>query len=143
MAFVKILVHAVWATKKREHFLTPAIKPVIIGHIIQNAKSKDIYIDRINGSTDHLHALIGLNADLSISKTMQLIKGESAFWINKQKLTVTKFEWADEYYAASVSPSLIDRVRDYIDKQEVHHASKTFQEEYHEYMQLLGFNFHG
>jgi putative transposase len=139
MPFVKVMIHSVWGTKNREPFLTKEIRPRIIEHIRQNAKSKQIYIDRINGYTEHLHCLFGLNADMSIAKTMQLIKGESAYWINKQKLTKTKFEWADEYYAVSLSESILDRVRDYIDGQEEHHKKKTFQQEYDEF--LLNYNF--
>jgi len=41
---------------------------------------------------------------------MQLIKGESSFWINKNKLTARKFEWQDEYFAVSVSESVVDKV---------------------------------
>ncbi|MEX2512456.1 MAG: transposase [Cyclobacteriaceae bacterium] len=58
-----------------------------------------------------------------------MIKGESSFWINKLKLTLEKFEWQDEFFAVSVSESMIDRVRDYIRNQEKHHKRKTFQEE--------------
>ena len=43
------------------------------------------YLLIVYGHTEHLHCLIGLNADMSIAKAMQLIKGESAFWINKNK----------------------------------------------------------
>jgi len=108
MAFVKIMIHAVWGTKNREPFLTKELLTVVIDHIRQNAKTKEIYIDRLNGHTDHMHCLMGLNADMSIAKAIQLIKGESAFWINKHKLTKSKFEWADEYFAVSVSESMLD-----------------------------------
>ena len=47
---------------------------------------------------------------------MQLIQGESSFWINKNKLCLNKFEWQDEYFAVSVSESMIDIVRNYIKK---------------------------
>lgn len=128
------MIHAVWGTKNRAPFLTKEIKEKVIKHIRQNAKTKGIYIDRLNGHTEHLHALIGLNANMSISKVMQLIKGESAYWINKVKLTKSKFEWADEYYAASVSESIVPKVRAYIDRQEEHHKKKTFQEECDKYI---------
>jgi len=108
MAFVKIMIHAVWGTKNREPFLTKELLTVVIDHIRQNAKTKEIYIDRLNGHTDHMHCLMELNADMSIAKAIQLIKGESAFWINKHKLTKSKFEWADEYFAVSVSESMLD-----------------------------------
>ena len=139
MAFVKIMVHAVWRTKNGEAFLTKEIRLTIIDHIRQNAKKKEIFIDRINGYTDHLHCLLGLNADRSISKTIQLIKGESAFWVNNQKLTKNKFEWADEYFAVSVSESMLDKVRAYIDNQEEHHKVKTFTQEYDEFLHKYKF----
>ena len=46
--------------------------------IKENAKKKEIYIDSINGHTEHLHCLFSLNGDMSIAKAMQLIKGESS-----------------------------------------------------------------
>ncbi len=76
---------------------------------------------------------------MSISKAMQLIKGESAFWINKHKVTKLKFEWADEYFAISVSESMLDKVRNYIDGQELHHMKKNFQQEYDEFIRSYHF----
>ena len=134
MAYVRIHIHAVWGTKNRFPFLTKEIRTKVIEHIKQNAKTKDIYIEQINGYIDHLHVLLSLNADMTIAKAMQLIKGESAFWINKNKVTKAKFEWADEYYAASVSDSDVGRVKTYIIEQEAHHAKKTFVQEYDELM---------
>jgi len=127
MAFVKIMIHAVWGTKRRTPWLTGDIRPLAIEHIRQNARVKGIFIDRLNGYNDHLHCLMGLNADMSIAKVMQLIKGESAFWINKLGLVRPKFEWADEYFAVSVSESALDKVRAYIDGQEEHHKTKTYK----------------
>ena len=56
---------------------------------------------------------------------MQLIKGESAYWINKHGLTKEKFEWQDEYFATSVSESNPNKIRNYIKNQEEHHK-KSF-----------------
>lgn len=136
------MIHAVWGTKNREPFLTPEIRLTTIIHIKENALSKGIYIDRINGHTEHLDCLFGLNSDMSISRAMQLIKGESAFWINKQKLTKTKFEWADEYFASSVSESLLDKVRAYIDIQEEHHRRISYSQEYEEFIRRHGLEIH-
>ena len=143
MAFVKILIHVVWGTKNREPLLTKTLRPIIIDHIKQNARKKGIFIDRINGYTDHLHCLIGLPADLSIAKAVQLIKGESAFWVNHQKLIKSKFEWADEYFAVSVSESVSNQLRVYIDRQEEHHKSSSFQEEFDDFMKAYYFHGHG
>ena len=70
---------------------------------------------------------------------MQLIKGESSFWVNKQKLIKSKFEWQDEYFAISVSESQVKAVRKYILNQEEHHKKKTFKQEYDEFIQKYGF----
>jgi len=130
MPFMKVMIHAVWGTKNRYPFLTKEIKQKVIAHTRENAMRKEIFIDRLNGFTEHLHCLFGLNADMTIAKALQLIKGESAFWINREQITNDKFEWADEYFAASVSESQLDKVRAYIDHQEEHHQKVTFQYEY-------------
>ena len=140
MPFVKVMIHAVWGTKNREPFLTSEIRALVIKHIKENAKVKGIHIDSINGYTEHLHCLFGLNADMSLSKAMQLIKGESAYWINKNNLIKNKFEWADEYYAASVSESVLEKVRAYIDNQEQHHKKVTFSKEYQDFIDKYKFD---
>ncbi|HET6991571.1 MAG TPA: IS200/IS605 family transposase [Bacteroidia bacterium] len=134
MSYVKIWVHAVWGTKNRYPFLTKDIREKVISHIRENAKSKGIFINRLNGHTEHLHALIALNGDMKISEVMMLIKGESSFWINKNKITQEKFKWCHEYYAASVDESSMNRVRAYIENQEEHHRKITFSEEYTQFI---------
>jgi REP element-mobilizing transposase RayT len=139
MSFVKVWIHCVWSTKRRLPLITSFNKWDIINHIKENARTKDIYLDYINGDKDHLHCLLSLNRDQALSKTIQLIKGESSFWINKNKLTKEKFEWADEYFAVSVSESQLDKVRDYIKNQEEHHKRKSWQEEYEEFVEKYNF----
>ncbi len=139
MPFVRIWIHLVWATKKREPVLDKSIRQKVFTHIRENARTKDIHIDFINGYTDHVHVLLSLNSDQTIAKVMQLIKGESSCWINKYKLTAQKFEWQDDYFAVSVSESGVHKVREYIKNQEQHHAKKTFQQEYDEFIERYGF----
>lgn len=105
----------------------------------RECQGKGIFIDFVNGYSDHCHCLVSLGIDQSIQKVMQLIKGESSFWINKNELTKEKFEWQDEYFAVSVSESMLDKVRAYIKNQEEHHNKKTFQEEYEEFITKYGF----
>lgn len=78
-----------------------------------------------------------LNVQLSISKQMQLIKGESSNWVNKKRLIKRHFEWADEYYAASVSESNLDGVRLYIHNQQEHHKKRSFVEECETFLKLF------
>lgn len=142
MSYVRVWIHAVWGTKNREHLLAREIRPRVLSHIRDNASQKQIYVDKLNGYTDHLHCLFGLNADMTLAKTLQLIKGESAYWINKEKVTPVKFEWANEYYAVSVSESALEDVRAYIDNQEEHHKKTTFAEEVEEFLREHNFSGH-
>ncbi|WP_348800531.1 IS200/IS605 family transposase [Flavobacterium adhaerens] len=140
MPFVKVYIHCVWSTKNRIPYLSSIeLRQKVWQHIRENAIQKGIFIDFINGYSDHCHCLISLGVDQNIQKVMQLIKGESSFWINKNGLTKDKFQWQDEYFAVSVSESVIDKVRNYIKNQETHHAQKTFQEEYDEFILKFGF----
>ncbi len=70
---------------------------------------------------------------------MQLIKGESSFWINKNRFCKTKFEWQDEYFAVSVSESTLESVRKYIANQEEHHRIRSFDEEFESFLKRAGF----
>jgi putative transposase len=140
MPYVKNWLHCVWGTKNRIKFLLGDTKFDVINHIRTNARVKGIYIDFLNGYTDHLHCLLSLNHDQSLSKVMQLIKGESSFWINKNSLIRHKFEWAEEYFGISISESHLPNVRGYIKNQEQHHKIKTWEEEYDELIEKYGFN---
>ena len=139
MPSVKVWIHFVWSTKNRTPLLSAEIRPQVFQHIRENAKEKNIFVDFINGYVDHVHALVSLGTDQTISQIMQLIKGESSFWINKNRLCRGKFEWQDEYFAVSVSESVVGNVRNYIKNQEAHHRHKTFEEEYRDFMMKAGF----
>lgn len=140
MPFVKVYIHFVWSTKNRIPFLnSPELRLKVWRHIYENARLKGIFIDTVNGYSDHCHCLVSLGTEQNIKTVMQLVKGESSYWINKNELTKEKFEWQDEYYAISVSASIVDKVRHYIHNQEEHHTRKTFQQEYDELIKKINF----
>ena len=119
--------------------LKDEIRLDVFKHIRENAREKGIHIDFINGYVDHVHCLISLGTNQTIEKIMQLIKGESSFWINKNALSKTKFGWQDEYFAVSVSETNLEAVRKYIANQEEHHRSKSFEDEFEGFMKRAGF----
>ena len=139
MPWIKVWLHFVWSTKNRIPYLQDSIRPKVFDHIRQNALKKNIHIDFINGYIEHIHCLISLSSDQTLEKLMQLIKGESSFWINKNQLTKKKFGWQDEYFVASVSESNLEKVRRYIAKQEEHHSQVPFEREFDEMLLRAGF----
>jgi putative transposase len=132
----------VFTTKDRIPFLnSQEIRSQIFEHITNNAKKKNIWLDIINGHKQQIHCLISLGKEQNISNIAQLIKGESSFWINQNRIVPGKFNWQDDFWAVSVSESHVDAVRNYISNQEEHHRNKSFDEEVEEFMKKYGWNF--
>jgi len=139
MSWIRIWVHLVFSTKNRQPFLkTPEVRKSLFEHLRENAKEKKIYLNSVGGFNDHIHCLISLDRNMTIAKTAQLIKGESSFWINKNKLIADQFAWQDDYWAVGVSESHTPAVMKYIENQEKHHKVKSFKEEIDEFMKKYG-----
>lgn len=139
MPYTKILIHFVWSTKLRKPLMNKVNKDLICQHIKEYAKTKNIHIININGHLDHMHCFVSLEADQNIMTVMNLIKGESSFWANKNLKFKEKFSWQEEYFAVSVSASHFTRVNNYINNQEEHHQKKSFETEYNEFISKYGF----
>lgn len=88
----------------------------------------------MNGVEDHLHVLASLHATKSVAEVVGKIKGCSSKWIHETFPTRSRFAWQRGYGAFSVSPSQVERVTAYIDRQKIHHAKVTFHDEF---MRLL------
>ena len=141
MSWVRVWIHLVFTTKNREQVLTFELRKELFSHILQNANEKGILLDCVNGYSDHVHCLIALNKDQTVSSMVQLIKGESSHWINTNKLLPGKFHWQDDYWAVGVSESHIEALRKYIYEQEEHHRVRSFTEEIDDFMKKYGWQF--
>ena len=118
MPFIKVYIHLVWSTKNRVKYLdTPSIRKQMWHHMRENAQAKGIHLDYVNGFYDHCHCLISLKSDQTVKDVVQLLKGESSAWINKQKIINGHFGWQKGYFALGVSESSIEAVRNYIKNQ--------------------------
>ena len=138
MSWVRVWIHAVFTTKNRAPLIHRDFRRDLFLHIKANAKEKSINLIEINGHFDHAHCLFSLNKELSLSKTLQLIKGESSYWVNKNKLSKEKFLWQDDYWAVGVSESHLQAVKKYIQGQEQHHKKENFEEEIDVFMKKYG-----
>src|SRR5262249_49912303 len=139
MPHVKVWLHFVWTTKNREQLLTDEIRPRIFAHIRENARAKGIFLAFINGYREHVHCLISLGTEQTISQIVKLLKGESSHWINQQRLCQRKFQWQHEYFVVGVSESVLEKTRQYIQNQEQHHRMQPFNMEFDSMIRSLGF----
>jgi REP element-mobilizing transposase RayT len=128
--FTQIYVQVIFAVKGRQNLLRKEKKEELhkyITGIVQNSRQRLI---RINSVRDHAHILIGLRPDIALSDLVRDIKASSSRWINEKAWMKGKFNWQEGFGAFSYSHSHLDRVIQYIDRQEEHHRKKTFKEEY-------------
>jgi REP element-mobilizing transposase RayT len=129
-AFTKMYVQLIFAVQKRENILFKSIRLLIfeyISGIIRDQKHKSIIV---NGTSDHIHILYGLNPSVSVSDTVHDIKRGSSLFINNNRLLPGRFSWQEGYGGFTYSRSQIENVYRYIENQEVHHVKNTFRKEY-------------
>ncbi|MFN6329451.1 MAG: IS200/IS605 family transposase [Chitinophagales bacterium] len=132
--YAQIHIHFIFVVKFRLGLIDKSWKENLykyITGIVQNNLHKMI---KINGVGDHVHMLVGLQPNQSMSELMKDIKQSSSKWINENKLTIGKFEWQQGYAAFSYSKSQLPKVIEYIENQELHHQKKTFKQEYIEFL---------
>jgi len=132
--FTQIYVQLVFAVQNREAVLTREIQMRVfeyISGIITKMNHKSIIV---NGISNHVHILLGLNPSISVSDTVHDIKRSSSLFINKEKLCIGKFSWQEGYGGFSYSRSQIPDLYNYIENQKSHHQLKSFQQEYTDYL---------
>ena len=128
--FTQMYVQLVFAVQNRDALLTQDIQIRVFSYIsgiITNLKHKSIIV---NGTSNHIHILLGLHPTVSVSDTVHDIKRNSSLFINNEKLCPYRFSWQDGYGGFTYSRSQIKDVYNYIENQVSHHRQRTFREEY-------------
>lgn len=135
--YTQIHIHGICAVKYRNAIIDHAWKERMhqyITKIIQNNGHKLI---AINSMPDHLHLFFGMRPSQSLSDLMRLIKSDSSEWINKQKFTNSKFRWQEGYGGFSYARSQVSAVAHFVERQQLHHKTRTFLDEYEDLLKLF------
>ena len=132
--FSNLLFHIVFSTKERVPILSLELRERLYSYISGIANQNGFKIIITNGTDNHIHILLLLKPDVSVSKAVQLIKGGSSKWIHDNFSMLKTFSWQEGYGAFTVSASQINPTKQYISNQEQHHKTMTFQEEYLEFL---------
>lgn len=82
-----------------------------------------------------MHALLLLPPNIPLSKAVRFLKGSSSKWLNENG---GSFAWQEGYGAFSVSASQTGDVIRYIKNQAAHHASRSFEQEFLEFLKKYG-----
>ncbi len=132
--FSQIYIQVVFAVKGRENLISKDWKDELYMYITGICKNNHQKLIAINGVSDHIHIFIGLKPSMAISDLVKDIKAYSSRFINEKQWIKGKFSWQEGYGAFSYGHSQLDTVIKYIQNQEAHHATKTFKEEYLEFL---------
>ncbi|WP_460962349.1 IS200/IS605 family transposase [Spirosoma litoris] len=132
--YTQIHLHLVFAVKHRTAIIAPRWKYDLYSYMTGIIHNHNHRLLAINGMPDHVHILIGMRPNQSLSDLMQQLKQGSSQWINDQRLTGSRFAWQEGYGAFSYGRSQLPAVINYIANQEEHHRTRTFLEEYRRFL---------
>src|SRR6266542_5176520 len=127
-SLAQILVHLVFSTKYREPWLAPALRPSLHAYLAEVARNTGCGCYRVGGVFDHVHLAIALSRTNTVATVVETIKTSSSKWIKTQSPTMSAFAWQRGYGAFSVGPSDRDALCSYINNQEEHHRTRSFQD---------------
>lgn len=140
-AYATLLVHIIFATKRREPTLHDAHRVRLRQYASGVIRNEIGHCLAINGTRDHLHILVALRRAVSVAEAVRKIKSLSSRWIHETFSDSRDFAWQEGYGAFSVSPSKADAVVQYIAGQEEHHRRVGFEEEFVAFLERHGVDY--
>lgn len=136
-----LYVHIIFHTKFNQPFIKPEIEPELfayIGGIIKECQSVPI---KINGIENHIHILARMSKNIALAKFVEEIKRNSSRWIKTKGLAYENFAWQGGYAGYSVSQSVVEKVKRYIQRQKEHHNRVSVEEEYVQFLTEHGVDY--
>lgn len=114
--------HLVWATRKREHFITSEMERVLHRYIRERCGQKRVQVHALNGMPDHVHLVASLPATLAPADFIETIKGASAHFVNHLPETRGCLYWQEGYGWLTFALNDLPRIVRYVDCQKERHA---------------------
>jgi putative transposase len=114
--------HLVWIPKYRKRVLTGLVANRLKELFEQCAEINGWHIDELNIQKDHVHMLVQIKSNISISKAVQLFKGGSSKKIREEFPELEEFLWGDSfwgdgYFAETFGKVNEDIIREYVKNQ--------------------------
>ncbi|MBO4530200.1 MAG: IS200/IS605 family transposase [Paludibacteraceae bacterium] len=133
----QIYIHLVFAVKYRDAVISQSWRQELYKYITGLIGNRGHKVYAIGGMSDHIHILISLSPKQSISELVLEIKRASTLWIKERGYVKCQFAWQEGFGAFSYGMSQIDNVVRYIQNQEIHHAKRSFRNEYVSFLELF------
>lgn len=128
------LFHVVFAVKNREPMIPKEVLPRLWAYMGGIARSEKMTAFAIGGTENHIHLLITLPPTMPLSKAVGMVKACSSKWMNEIIFRSREFAWQEGYSAFSVGIRQLDAVKNYIEGQEKHHRTQSYDQEFHDFL---------
>lgn len=136
-----LLTHIVFSTKDRAPVIDATVRPALHAYLATVARNVDCECFRVGGVADHVHLAVRLSRTITMAKLIEELKTSSSKWLKTQSPALAAFAWQRGYGAFSVGPSDLTALLNYIDTQEEHHRTRTFQDEYRAFLTKYGIEY--
>jgi putative transposase len=138
-SIAQIYLHIVFSTKGRVPFLTDrAIRKRVHDYLFVTCENLGCPPLRVGGVEDHVHIACRLGKSIAIKDLIKELKRESSQWIKGLSSDLADFYWQSGYGAFSISPGHLKELIPYIDHQEEHHRTESYQDEVRRYCRIYG-----
>ncbi|HKM94476.1 MAG TPA: transposase [Prolixibacteraceae bacterium] len=137
----KLYIHIIYHIKSNSAKIHKKDKQRLYAYIGSVIKSNESIPIIINGTNDHIHILCIMSKNIALAKLVEEIKRQSSRWIKDIDNQYKTFAWQGGYGGFSVSPSVHDKTKRYIENQEEHHNKMTFNEEYLMFLKEYGIEY--
>ncbi|QDV73082.1 IS200/IS605 family transposase [Botrimarina mediterranea] len=127
--FSSLSYHLVFSTKLRQPLLTVEIRPRVYEYIGGLIRAEGGSLTQIGGVEDHVHLLLKLKPTHTVADFVRVLKANSSKWINDEGRLDGRFAWQEGYSVFTVSQSQVETVRQYLQRQEAHHATRSLADE--------------
>ncbi len=123
-SYVRIWVHAVWATKYRNFYIHLDKEKPIYNHMYEQFIKMGCPVRVINGMQDHVHCLFLLNPKFPLDQVIKQVKGSTSYFVNKNNLIPEHFKWQDGFLAKAVGDEGLPKLHSYIRNQKRRHGNQ-------------------
>ena len=137
----KVIIHVIFSTKEREPWLHREVRPRMHAYLATICRDLNAEAFHVGGVADHVHVVTTLPRTLSQAEMVETLKKTSSKWIKALDPKYRAFYWQRGYGAFSVSPNQLEVAIKYVKNQDEHHRTRSFQEEYREFLSRYGVEF--
>ena len=95
----RLMIHLVWIPKYRKRILKGKVAERLIELLHECADMERWKIEELNIQVDHIHMLVQMRPEISVSKMVNLFKGRTSKSIREEFPELKEFLWGKSFWA--------------------------------------------